>query len=443
MKILDRYILKEFFKSLMISMFMIYAILLIQFMIKLLDKFLGKGFSLSFLGELLFYNTAWIVVLAVPMAILVASILTYGKLSSNNEVIGFYSSGIKQKNIIIAPLIATIIITSLMIYFSCNILPNMNYKARLLNYELIKTRPDVEFEENIYSHLIPDHIIKFNQRDKNNKSKFYDILIHQIEKNNLKRTIIANSVIVNSNKEKIKFDLYDGAIHEKNNKDEEYRQINFENYGLVIPLNKINNTTRVPKRRDRELTFKMLQHKNDSLLIKNDYFKNKIHKRLALFNINVDTSNIDYNSLIQKNENGIINKHDKDSLNKITNLEEKQFYKMRSEGNKSMISANIKKINQIENKINKNSVEINKKFSIPIASIIFFIIGAPLGIKIRRGSIAMSMAISLMFFILYYILIVGGEQLADKNLFNPTLSMWLPNCIILLLGLFVLKIIKR
>ena len=88
----------------------------------------------------------------------------------------------------------------------------------------------------------------------------------------------------------------------------------------------------------------------------------------------------------------------------------------------------------------KNKVEKQKKFAIPIASIIFLLIGAPLGIKMRRGNMAVSMAISLMFFILYYILIVGGEQLADKNLFNPILSMWLPNIIVFLCGILILKI---
>ena len=79
-------------------------------------------------------------------------------------------------------------------------------------------------------------------------------------------------------------------------------------------------------------------------------------------------------------------------------------------------------------------MEVHKKFALPIASIIFVLIGAPLGIKLRGGNIGMSMAISLMFFILYYILIVGAEQLADKNQLNPILSMWLPNIIILIFG---------
>ena len=127
MKILTRYILSEFIKSFFISIMIIYAILLIQVMIKLLDKFLGKGFDIIFLIQLLFYNTAWIFSMAIPMGILIASILTYGKLSSNNEIIGFNASGIKQIDIMKPAISVSICVCLLMIYFNCNILPEMNH----------------------------------------------------------------------------------------------------------------------------------------------------------------------------------------------------------------------------------------------------------------------------------------------------------------------------
>ena len=135
MKILSRYILTEFIKSFFISIMIIYAILLIQVMIKLLDKFLGKGFDFSFLIQLLFYNTAWIFSMAVPMGILIASILTFGKLSSNNEIIGFSASGINQFEIIKPAILVSLVVCCSMIYFNCNILPEMNHQSRNLNRE--------------------------------------------------------------------------------------------------------------------------------------------------------------------------------------------------------------------------------------------------------------------------------------------------------------------
>ena len=435
MKVLTRYVLKEFIRSFMVSISIIYAILLIQLMIKLLDKFLGKGFDSYFLLKLLFYNTAWIIAMAIPMAVLVASILTYGKLSSDNEVVGFKSSGIRMYDIIQPSFFSAVIIACITIYFSCNVLPKMNYQARKLNHELSRKRPDVEFEENIYSDLIPNHIVKFKERDKKNKSKFYDIMIHQIYNNRLTRSVIADSVIINSNNQDIMFNLFDGAIHERVAINEEYRQINFENYKLKVPIDKTNNRKLKYVRGDRELTLKMLNHNIDSLEKKITYLKYKINKRLDLFDI--DTASVNYSDLM-----ALIDNKNTDSLLKINNKDQEKIYKVKAKANKTIISGYLKNIERSANKINRNTVEMHKKFAIPIASIIFLLIGAPLGIKMQRGNMAVSMSISLMFFILYYILIVGGEQLADKNLFNPILSMWLPNLIVLAFGLLILKIKK-
>tara|TARA_B100001250_G_scaffold132898_1_gene113512 strand:+ start:153 stop:1460 length:1308 start_codon:yes stop_codon:yes gene_type:complete len=435
MKVLTRYVLKEFIRSFMVSISIIYAILLIQLMIKLLDKFLGKGFDSYFLLKLLFYNTAWIIAMAIPMAVLVASILTYGKLSSDNEVVGFKSSGIRMYDIIQPSFFSAVIIACITIYFSCNVLPKMNYQARKLNHELSRKRPDVEFEENIYSDLIPNHIVKFKERDKKNKSKFYDIMIHQIYNNRLTRSVIADSVIINSNNQDIMFNLFDGTIHERVAINEEYRQINFENYKLKVPIDKTNNRKLKYVRGDRELTLKMLNHNIDSLEKKITYLKYKINKRLDLFDI--DTVSVNYYDLM-----ALIDNKNTDSLLKINNNDQEKIYKVKAKANKTIISGYLKNIERSANKINRNTVEMHKKFAIPIASIIFLLIGAPLGIKMQRGNMAVSMSISLMFFILYYILIVGGEQLADKNLFNPILSMWLPNLIVLAFGLLILKIKK-
>ena len=436
MKILNRYILSEFIRSFIVSILIIYAILLIQVMIKLLDKFLGKGFDFSFLIQLLFYNTAWIFSMAVPMGVLVASILTYGKLASNNEIIGFNASGIKPFNIIKPSLLVSIIICAFMIYFNCIILPDMNHKSRNLNRELIKKRPDVEFEENIYSNIIPNHIIKFDRRDKKNKKKFYDVSIYQMQNNNLKRSIVSDSVIINSSDKYIELDLYEGVIHERISYNEEYRKINFKNYAMTIPLNKFSNRNINYIRGDRELTFKMLKNANDSLYKRIIFLRKKINKRLALFEI--DTFNVNYNQLID-----LIDLKNNQKLLTLNEIAEQKIFNIKSKANKTIVSGYLKNINRNKTRINKNKVEIHKKFAIPIASIIFILIGAPLGIIIRKGNLAISMSISLMFFVLYYILIVGGEQLADKNLFNPMLSMWLPNIVIIIIGYLVIKLIKK
>ena len=438
MKILSRYILKDFIKSFIISMFVIYGLLLIQVMIKLMDKFLGKGLDTIVLAELLFYNTASILSTTIPMAILIASILTYNKLSSNNEIVAFRASGINDIKIIKPTFIISIFICLITIYFSSNILPEMNYKAWKFNRELKHKRPDIGFDANIYENDIPNHIIKFKKRNKTNKSKFYDVTIDQFSNNKLKRTIIADSVNIESDNQNILFDLFSGSIHERVDLNEEYRKINFQNYKLNINLQDgRNQNINYPRTGDRLLTLNMLLEENDSLQNIIDDKMDKINKRLSIFSLEP----IDFNQrgeLIKSLE--LISK---DSLNKITDIGKKKLYDRQTTSNQRIISNYIKNIDRNVNKINKNTVEVHKKFALPISIIIFLLIGAPLGIQLKRGGIGMSMAISLMFFILYYILIVGGEKLADKNQLDPILAMWLPNIIILIFGYALIFKLKK
>ena len=163
----------------------------------------------------------------------------------------------------------------------------------------------------------------------------------------------------------------------------------------------------------------------------------KINKRLSVFSLEP----IDFNKrgeLIKPLE--LISK---DSSNKITDIGKKKLYDRQTTSNQRIISDYIKIIDRNVNKINKNTVEVHKKFALPISIIVFLLIGAPLGIQLKRGGIGMSMAFSLMFFILYYILIVGGEKLADKNQLDPILAMWLPNIIILIFGYALIFKLKK
>jgi len=437
MKILSRYILKDFIKSFIISMFVIYGLLLIQIMIKLMDKFLGKGLDTIVLAELLFYNTASILSLTIPMAILIASILTYNKLSSNNEIVAFRASGINDIRIIKPTFIISVFICLITIYFSSNILPEMNYNASKLSRNLTHKRPDIGFDANIYENDIPNHIIKFKKRDQINKSKFYDVTIDQFSNNKLKRTIVADFVKIQSDNKNILFDLFNGSIHERVDLNEEYRKINFQNYKLNINLQDGRSKNRHYQRTDRLLTLNMLLEANDSMQNLIDDRMEQINKRLSVFSLDP----IDFNQrgkLIKSLE--LISK---DSSNKITDLGKKKLYDRQTTSNQRIISNYIKLIDSNVNKINKNTVEVHKKFALPISIIIFLLIGAPLGIQLKRGGIGMSMAFSLMFFILYYILIVGGEKLADKNQLDPILAMWLPNIIILIFGYALIFKLKK
>ena len=121
------------------SLSVMVLILLAQFLLKNMDKFLGKGLPATLLFELIFYNMAWVVALAVPMAILISTLMAFGRMSSDNEITAMRSSGLTYLSMVGPALGFAVIISAIMIYFNNWVLPDMNHKARNLISNITKT----------------------------------------------------------------------------------------------------------------------------------------------------------------------------------------------------------------------------------------------------------------------------------------------------------------
>ena len=174
MKLLNRYILKELTTPFFTTGFILIFVLLSNYVLKHLDRFLGKGLSFDVILKFVFLNSAWIISLAIPMAVLVTTLMTFGKLSSNNEITAIRSSGINNFSILKPCLIFSITIFFLLIPYNLWILPQMNYNVRELSYSISKNRPDIEFQENLLNEL-SDKIIYLGKRI--NTNTFSEIVI--------------------------------------------------------------------------------------------------------------------------------------------------------------------------------------------------------------------------------------------------------------------------
>ena len=167
MKILDKYIFKELATPFLTSLFVITFVLLSNFILKHVDKFLGKGLELSVVLKFIFLNFGWIFSLSVPMAIFITTLIAFGRLSSDNEITALKSSGITYFQILKPAVFFAIIVILFMIPFNLWILPEMNHNIKKLSYSISKNRPDVEFNEQLLNDL-GDKTIYIGQRlDKN------------------------------------------------------------------------------------------------------------------------------------------------------------------------------------------------------------------------------------------------------------------------------------
>ena len=432
MRILSKYIVKEHISPFIMALFVLLFVLLANFLLKSIDKFLGKGLDMFLLGEFMFLNLAWILALAVPMAVLVATLMAFGRLSSDNEIMAMRSSGTGFLQLLLPAIGFGTGITLLMIIFNNFALPEMNHKARLLSSDLSRKRPDLEFEVGYFIDTLPENNILLGGRK---DDLFTDIIIFNKATDISQRTVTAKEGTIEMLEDGVLLNLSNGVIHELSSRDDEYRQIFFDHYQVIIPVDNLSLNRRDSSiRGDREMNYTMMQDKISSFHEKVDNVRARVNNRLskeALINIPTFATFEEINLHLDRFSLSVI-----DSLNAVAPKKVDTF-KRRIKNLKRGIQSDFSLINSYLRSINKYTVELHKKFSIPMASLVFILIGAPLGIMVRKGGFSVSMAFSLGFFIIYWAFLIAGEEFADRGSLSPALSMWLPNLILGALGIFL------
>ena len=415
------------------SLLMITFVLFVNFLLRAIDRFLGKGLDLLTILEYLFLNLAWILALSVPMAVLLATLMTFGRLSEDNEINAMRASGISFITIMRAPILFGVIITTVLIYFNNFILPEMNFKARLLSGDIYRKRPDMSIEPGIFLDNLPDYSMIVGGKSIDGTMK--DVRIFSKGNKEAQTSIHANSGNLNTLEDAFLLTLYDGEIHELGQKDyTNYRRIIFDKHVINIPakdllLNRRDSTNRS----DREMTVPMIQNKINSyekrLKIVNKRLSGNFYRTIGdsvIPNTTAEGKIMIANALdIIKNQNSLSKAQRIKKEKRIKNLE-------RQLNNEFNLIKSYKKSQ------NKYGVEIHKKFSIPVACILFVLLGAPLGVMSKKGGFAISTGLSFGFFLIYYVLLIGGEEMADRNFLSPAIGMWSPNLIILLIAIYLL-----
>lgn len=446
MRILDRYILKSLIGPFVFALSVVIFVFLFQFLIKSLDQIVGKGLGIWLIVQLVSLNLAWMVTLAVPMAILVASLMTFGTLSSQNELTIFKSGGISLQRMMLPLIIFSFLMFYLMIRFNNDVLPEANHKARVLLYDISKTKPTFILEPGKFSDDLQGVQILVKKTFPNS-NQIEGVYIYDYS-NPFSRNILTaknGDISFTSDFKKVVLNLNSGEIHQLNVKDEKsgYRKVRFERHMLTFDSEGFgfnNSDENAFIRGDRELSAESMNGIVDSL----EFFKGTLNQKFIektatdirkLFNINfIDTVFKKPELTEPENNTGQISKKIPvssryDSLNSYIRL----FLNKKSE-----LANNSLTDKQINKQIDSYNVEIYKKYSIPFACVVFALVGAPLGYRVRKGGFGIAAGLSLLFFLLYWACLIGGEKLADRMIVSPFLSMWIANILIGSLGLYLM-----
>jgi len=390
MKIVDRYLIRGHILPFFLALSVLTFILLMDRLFELINMIIQKKVPVLVVSKVFMLSLPYMLTMTIPMAVLVAVIMNYGRLAQDNELTALKSSGIPFARLIVAPFLAGVVLTAGLFYFNDRIMPETNHQVKNLLMDISETKPVLQLKENIFITDFPGYNLLIRRIDPKT-SQLGNITIYERKNDSQSRTILASKgqLIASPQASSLRLELQDGEIHQMDPVDQtRYHRMSFKKHIIYLPMDpQIQHQVRT-YRSDREMTSGMM--KQSITNIRNEL--EPLQTQLA------DSARLPLPRLSQLSS----------------------------------------EINNRVSEIRRYQVEIQKKMAIPAACLIFILIGAPLGVITRKGNLGVSFGLSLGFFILYYIALIGGEELADRQLLSPVLAMWAANIVMGACGLLLL-----
>ena len=429
--IVSRYILREHLGPFVFSFALITLIFLLDLVFRHLSRILSKGLPLPVVFEFFGLNMAWIIATAVPMAVLTATLMAFGRLAADQEITALQASGFSLWRLITPVLLVAGLLATGLIWFNNNILPDFNHRARRLAADITRKKPGVKIEPGVWFQEIPDYKLLVKAlEDSLTFSKVYDLIIDDNTDPNVRCTISARSGIIESSPHAgmLFFTLFEGEIQEVNIKKlEEFRRVKFTKHSMSLQAQEgmFWQRRETDTRTDREKSAAAIQQETDEIRARIVWLAQRINLLVGMniypyFNRTfslVPDSLVHF--LLTPRPHASFLAQQKQLLAQITSL--------------------LTEMQERQQTVQSLMVEIHKKYAIPVACFVFVLIGAPMGVLARRGDLTTGVSLSLGFFLLYWAFLIGGEDLADRQMVSPFVAMWAANFLVGGFGILVFR----
>ena len=429
--ILDRYILKNHLIPFFFSVVTLTGIFVLQFMMKFADRLVGKGLNILVIVQLVMYNLAWMVVLVIPMATLVAALMAFGNMSQNNEITILKSSGVSLYRMMVAPLLASVVVGYLLLLFNNDVLPDANHKAKVLMEDISRQKPTLSLVPGIFSQEVTNYAILARGINKET-NELTDVTLYDYTDPSKVDIVTAKKgkIYFSPDQTKLIMDLWNGEINESDPlKPNVYRKLIFKKHRIAMPAEQFSFHQSAPgqPRGDRELSTDAMLTIIDSLQIIKANYTNSLSKETNKYFFNDSTFNFNSSGDVKAKGNLVYVQ----TIERLKNI-------------RNYINSQAQRVEFMQDQINSYWVEVYKKYAIPFACIVFVLIGAPLGIMVKKGGFGVAAGISLFFFLLYWACLIGGEKLGNRNMLSPFMGMWIANILIGTAGLILtVKTVKE
>ena len=448
-KKLDIFILKSFCTLFMGTFFICLFIFMMQFLWKYVDEMVGKGLEMSVLAQFFFYSALTLVPASLPLAILLAALITFGNFGERFELLAMKAAGISLLKIMRPLIVFIIFICGVSFYFQNVIGPKAQTKLWTLLISMKQKSPELDIPEGVFY----DEIDGYNLyvKHKNRKTgMLYDVLIYNFEKGFENAQIIKSDsgrLEMTADKQHLYLHLYNGEQFENlksqnmNQKNVPYRREAFREKHAIIEFNSDFNMVDagIMSSQSNSKDMAMLQAGIDSMTVQNDsvgraYFKEAMN---GTYKITADLKKAD----TLKIEQAHLGEYNVDSLFNVATLSQKQKIistaVSRAESAGSDWSFKSYNIIQTDTSLRRHMTSWHEKLTLSVACLIFFFIGAPLGGIIRKGGLGMPVVVSVLIFIIYYIINNTGYKMARDGQWIVWMGMWTSTAILAPLGAFL------
>ena len=441
-KKLDKLILKSFIGPFIITFFIAFFVLMMQGLWKYLDDLVGKGLDFITIGKFLWYVSASMLTLAMPIAILISSIMTFGNLGESFELVAIKSSGISLLRFMRPLMFVAILFSCITFVFANYVIPYANLKFVALYNDIFYKKPAFDLKEGVFFTHIPNYAIKAGKKDADGKT-IHNVLIYEQTNPLQNNTIVAKTGVmtISSDKKFLEFNLTDGFRYQENGHSSdsanEYIRLGFSSFKKLFDISMLQKQTTndsVYRNNFKMLSAGQINRSLDSLYKMNDTVTSRLNHTLALiipYTTKQDSSkkelpglkpgNSKFDSIIPDSLRYPVYET---ALNMATNIK----FNMETSGT------------EIENRkaeIRYHKIELHRKFSLSMACFVLFFIGAPLGSIIRKGGLGMPLVVAIIFFLMFHLLNMFGEKFVKESIMSPFFGMWLAVLVLTPVGIFL------
>lgn len=399
-------------------------LLLMQFLMKRLKDLVGKGLSGVVIAEIIGYNLCYMVVLAVPMAVLVATLAVFGRISESGYYRVMKSSGISLAQLAWPVWAASLVFVGGMMYFNNELLPESNYRAKALWFDISQAKPGFALEPGVFYDGVDGYSIRVTRIDHTNNTLEGVTVFDFTNEAAGQITLVAASGRLEPHNRGLEMDLVleNGEMHRLvPGSEERYERMSFHRYR--VPLDLSNS---VFGRSDLSSTSRSDRTTRTSeMVVRVDSLRKAVARQTR--EIRTAITNLDDAAFrIRSDLDPSVSKASKSE--RELEVVESAVSVLRSHRNRIQDISSARRYSL--RRASRFLVEIHKKFSIAVACLVFALIGVPLGLRVRRGGLGIVSALSIGIFMFYWITLVWGEKLADRGFLEPWVGMWAANILV-------------